>query len=162
MFGTIATPAFASSATDLICTITDSQGSKLYYTFDGNTHNANGTDGGTMVETGFEKNGISVMSEVGQRPIWIWNSNRSNGVTLWSREAPGWFIGTANMRTVNGWWSGRAELYHNSRFAGSGECTRYVGGVASNGGVTASNVGDQGPVMGRQRRARSLRRRAVP
>ena len=144
MFGAIATPAFASSATDLICTITDLQGSKLYYTFDGNTHNANGTDGGTMVETGFEKNGRLGHVRSGPAPDLDMELQPIPWRHALVARGAGWFLGTLNMRTVNGWWSGPAELYHNSRLAGSGECTRYVGGIASNGGVTASNVGDQG------------------
>jgi hypothetical protein len=139
MFAAVATPAFASSLTDLGCTIRDTSGTTNYYTFDGNTKNANGTAGGTMVETGYERNGVTVASEVGRRPIWIWNANRSGGVTLWSRQAPGWFIGTSNMTTVNGVWGGPAALYRNNRLVGSGSCSRIL-----NNGVTASNVGDQG------------------
>jgi hypothetical protein len=135
----VSTQASASSMTDLGCTIRDTSGTTNYYTFDGNTKNANGTAGGTMVETGYEKNGVVVASEVGQRPIWIWNANRSGGFTLWSRNAPGWFIGTSNMHDVNGLWTGHAELYHNNRFVGSGYCNRIT-----NYGTSASNVGDQG------------------
>jgi len=53
----IATPALATSATDLVCSITDNRGNALIYTFDGNSHNSDGSLGGTMVETGFSKNG---------------------------------------------------------------------------------------------------------
>ena len=68
-------------------------GNNLVYAFADNSYNANGTFGGTVVETGFDKNGRSTFSQVGRRPIWIYGANQGGGFNLYSREAPGWTIG---------------------------------------------------------------------
>ena len=44
-------PAYAA---DIVCSIHDTVGNNLTYAFGGNSTNANGTFGGTMVESGFE------------------------------------------------------------------------------------------------------------
>jgi len=118
----------AAHAGDLVCNMRDTVGNNLTYTFADNTYNANGSYGGTMVETGFEKNGRMTISERGVRPIWIYGANQGGGFNLYSRSAPGW-----SLRSING----VAILAHNGRVAGNGSC----GGF---GGVTAANVGDQG------------------
>jgi opacity protein-like surface antigen len=77
----LAAPARAS---DIVCGIRDAYGNNLVYAFGGNSYNANGTFGGTVVETGFDKNGTSVISRVGQRPIWVYGANRGGGFNLYS------------------------------------------------------------------------------
>jgi hypothetical protein len=67
-------------------------GNNLTYAFGGNSFNASGTFGGTMVETSFKKNGTAVVSDVGQHPIWIYGGNPIGGFSLISRAAPGWTI----------------------------------------------------------------------
>jgi opacity protein-like surface antigen len=116
----------AAHAYDLTCNVTDTVGNHLTYAFGINTHNADGSFGGTLVETGFEKNGRMVISERGARPVWIYNGANASTFSLWSREAPGWRI------AVNGF---SAELWHNNRFAGSGACVKQEG---------ATDVADQG------------------
>jgi hypothetical protein len=136
----VATPALATSATDLVCSIRDNTGNNLIYTFDGNSQNANGSVGGTMVETGFSKNGRDTFSQVGNRPIWIYEANRLGGILLKSREAYGWHIGTdalpngERFRVV-------ANLFHGDNIVGHGWCGRDL--TASNG-ATQYSVGDRG------------------
>jgi hypothetical protein len=138
----VATPAFATSATDLVCSIKDNTGNNLIYTFDGNSQNADGSVGGTMVETGFSKNGRDTFSPVGNRPIWVYEGNRVGGILLHSREAQGWRIGTGYLPAGDKFMVA-ANLFHGANIVGNGWCGRDM--TASNGGsVTASNVGDQG------------------
>ena len=118
----------AAQAGEFGCNIQDTVGNRLTYLFGDNTTNANGTYGGTVVETGFEKNGRMVISERGLRPVWIYGGNTAGGFNLYSRAAPGWSLSIVG---------GGATLSHNGRFAGSGSCT-------SAPMVTAGNVGDQG------------------
>ena len=59
----LAAPARASN---IVCGIRDAYGNNLVYAFGDNSYNANGTFGGTVVETGFDKNGTSVISRVGR------------------------------------------------------------------------------------------------
>ncbi len=122
----LAVPAHAG----VVCSIQDTFGNNLTYAFGGNTYNANGSFGGTMVETGFDKNGTAVISRVGQRPIWIYGGNRGGGYNLYSRAAPGWTISVLQ--------GGSATLTHNGYFAGGGSCS------AGGGGGTQASVGDQG------------------
>ena len=143
LLASVSSQAFATSATDLVCSIKDNVGNNLIYTFDGNSRNADGSAGGTMVETGFEKNGRDTFSQVGNRPVWTWTLNRVGGVVLFSNEARGWRIGTGAFPPGNGRFSMPASLFHGERIVGEGWCGRDM--TASNGGgVTASNVGDQG------------------
>jgi hypothetical protein len=118
----------AAHAGNLVCNMTDNFGNRLTYAFGDNSVNANGSYGGTMVETGFAKNGTYVVSERGVRPIWVYGANQGGGFNLYSRSAPGW-----SLRSVNG----AAILAHNGRVVGNGTC----GGAS---GVTAANVADQG------------------
>jgi hypothetical protein len=113
----------------VVCNVRDTAGNNLTYAFGENSHNGNGSFGGTMVETGFEKNGQMVISEKGVRPIWIYAGNVGGGYDLYSRANPGWVLSVTNSA---------ATLGHNGRFAGSGSCT------TSAPASTASNVGDQG------------------
>jgi hypothetical protein len=120
----LAAPAHAAG--DIVCSITDTLGNNLIYAFGNNTNTVGNTDrnfSGTMVETGFDKNGKSVFSRVGQRPIWIFNGGQ-NGFSLYSREAPGWAIAVRRGDV--------ATLTYNGRFAGGGSCQ------------TEADVGDQG------------------
>ena len=119
----------AAQAGEFGCNIQDTVGNRLTYLFGDNTTNANGTYGGTVVETGFEKNGRMVISERGLRPVWIYGGNTAGGFNLYSRAAPGWAISVLQ--------GGNATLTHNGYFAGGGSCQ-------TTGGATQANVGDQG------------------
>jgi hypothetical protein len=141
MFATVATPAFATSATDLVCSIRDNTGNDLIYTFDGNSQNADGSAGGTMVETGFSKNGRDTFSPVGNRPVWIYEGNRVGGILLHSREAQGWRIGTGHLPAGDKFMV-TANLFHGANIVGTGWCGRDM--TASNGDDTAATVGDRG------------------
>jgi hypothetical protein len=121
--------AIPAHAGNVVCNIVDTYGNALSYSFIGNTHNVDGSFGGTLVEDGFVKNGRVTVSPLGNRPIWIFGSNGGGGVNLYSREASGWAI-----REIGG----RAVLTHRNTVVGSGAC----GG--GSGYATAGNVGDQG------------------
>jgi hypothetical protein len=118
----------ASAAGKLSCNIQDTAGDRMIYMFGPNTINANGGFGGTMVETGFEKNGRMVFSERGVRPVWMYGGNEGGGFNLYSRADPGWSLSVAG--------DGAAMLLHGGRFAGNGSC--------HGDGPTAGNVGDLG------------------
>ena len=125
------TPAVAHDySSDFVCSVTDNTGNHLVYTFANNTGNADGSAGGTYVETGFVKNGQPVVSPVGYRPIWFWAVNGASGVIA-SKEAPGWRIVLDPAM--------RATLAHNGRQVGWGSCSRGGGAVAS---VPNNAVGD--------------------
>ena len=119
LFATVALFALSigTHAGELSCRIQDTAGSQMTYIFSPNT--AVSSHSGTFVETGFEKNGRMIISEVGQRPVWIWADDASGGYYLSSIANPGWFI-NVDAR-------GSAMLIHQSlgagrRFAGSGLC----------------------------------------
>jgi hypothetical protein len=134
----MASPAFAQG--DLACAMQDNLGNRLVYTFANNSSNADGSFGGTYVETGFLKNnGQEVHYPVGNRPIWIFTANRGGSFTIWSRSAPGWAIGLDPITMRNGLYHGTAALIHNNNIVGRGECAR--DGVDSE---TTSNVSDRG------------------
>jgi hypothetical protein len=120
--------AHAASAGKLACHIQDTSGNRLIYMFGSNSYNADGSYGGTMVETGYERNGRMVFSERGVRPIWIYGGNAGGGFNLYSRADPGWSLSVAG--------DGTAMLLHGGRLAGNGGC--------HGGGATAGNVGDLG------------------
>jgi hypothetical protein len=120
----------AHAAGDVVCSMRDTLGNNLTYAFGSNSFNANGTFGGTMVETGFKKNGTAVVSDVGQRPIWVYGSNAIGGFSLYSRAAPGWTLNVVS--------NGAAMLTHNGRFAGNGFCNTPLTGA------TQADVGDLG------------------
>jgi hypothetical protein len=123
---TIATSAHAKVS----CDITDTAGNALIYQFGDNTIADNGD--GTMVETGFSKNGRVTFSPVGARPISIHTLDGYGGYSLHSSEAPGWALRVAN--------SDAATLTHNGRYAGGGICSFVMPRAA------AAPVGDQGIV----------------
>jgi hypothetical protein len=116
----------------VVCDMHDTVGNSLTYVFGANTVNTNGSFGGTMVETGFRKNGTNVVSDVGQRPIWVFGGNFAGGYNLYSRAAPGWSLSVLG--------GGSATLTHNGRFAGGGYCNRVDDAPAQ----TTADVGDQG------------------
>ena len=101
---------------DLVCSVHDIGGNDLYYTFNGNSWNDDNSFGGTMVETGFKKNGTMVVSDVGKRPVWMFGGNVAGGMNLYSRAAPGWTLSLTNMKTVNGILSAHVTL---DKMAGS-------------------------------------------
>lgn len=117
-------PALASTSTDLFCAITDTAKNSIVYSFTGNSRNANGSDGGTVVETGFEKNGIDTMSPVGKRPIWVFSANNVQGYTYQPRNQPSWALIAGHIDMRGGMYHADAMLVHNGRFAGSGYCVR--------------------------------------
>jgi hypothetical protein len=83
----VAALASSPAHAGVVCNVTDTLGNALTYEFGGNSHNVDGSFGGTMVETGFAKNGLVTVSPVGIRPIWTYSGN-AFGYTLNSREAP--------------------------------------------------------------------------
>jgi hypothetical protein len=125
---TLAAPIAAHA--DIGCNIRDTVGNNLTYMFGANSVNSDGSFGGTLVETGFEKNGTMVISERGVRPIWLFNANVAGGYNLHSRAAPGWTLSV---------FGSRATLTHNGRFAGGGYCNPVTAGAGS-----AVQVGDLG------------------
>ena len=134
----LATAAFAlalaapiAAHANIVCDMHDTLGNNLTYAFGSNTVNTNGSFGGTMVETAFRKNGTNVISDVGQRPVWVFGGNVSGGYNLYSRAAPGWSLSVLG--------NGSATLTHNGRFAGGGYCNRAEEAVPQ-----AADVGDQG------------------
>jgi hypothetical protein len=92
----------------LNCNLTDSQGSALTYAFHDNTPD-------TVVEDFFDKNGKTVVSAVGRRPVWTTSVTQEDTLLIASTEAPGWAI-TYDPH------DGSAYLDHNGREAGRGSC----------------------------------------
>jgi hypothetical protein len=106
---TIAAPVAARAGSfTLNCEITDSQGSALTYAFLDNTPT-------TVVEDYFDKNGKTVLSAIGRRPVWTTSVTPEDTLLIASLEAPGWAI-TYDPR------DGSAYLDHNGREAGRGSC----------------------------------------
>ena len=129
--------AHATGPNDIFCKVRNSAGNNLTYTFANNTDNANGSIGGTMVETGFDRNGNSQFSARGQRPIWIFGVNNWGGLTLRSRSAPGWALVQGAITSKNGVLGAEAWLYHNNAVIAAGGCIRQQSD-------TADTVPDQG------------------
>jgi hypothetical protein len=118
----VATPSHAHDySTDFVCDITDTLGNQLTYSFANNTNNADGSAGGTYVETGFVKNGQPVVSPAGLRPIWYWTVFNNGSGSINSAEAPDWRIGLGS--AVSG--PMPAVLFHDNRRAGWGSCLRH-------------------------------------
>jgi hypothetical protein len=141
----LASPAIAHDYShDLMCSIDDVGGNKLMYTFANNTKNANGSFGGTYVETGFVKNGAPVISARGSRPIWFWDGtpNGANGVSnvISSQSAPGWRLLVGNFDFYKGAVGAKAVLAHNNRTIGAGACVRSTDGVPVPPNVVTDNV----------------------
>jgi hypothetical protein len=129
--------AHATQKSDLLCKLTDTQGSTLLYSFNNNTSNVDGSIGGTFVETGFQKNGHSVFAPVGARPIWIFFANQIGGLTIQSRNDAGWSLVQGAIGVKGNVYSASTALYHGARVVASGWCGR-------EGAVTAATVNDQG------------------
>ncbi len=96
---------------ELVCNIQDKGGNQLTYVFGPNTTNTQATFG-TLVEKSFRRNSANVVSDVGQRPVWLF-SDTVVGRDIISRANPGSTISTVGKG---------ATLTHNGRFAGAGSC----------------------------------------
>lgn len=128
----LAVPACAHDYTgDLICKIRDNSGQTNLYAFADNTKNANGTIGGTFVETGYTSTRRSVAAPAGMRPVWIYSANDAGGITIASRADPGWFIVVGRGSQGNGVFGGDAVLMHGARAVGWGECARRSASTAA-------------------------------
>ena len=99
-------------SSDIICAITDTSGKVNGYAFANNTENADGSVGGTMVETRYAGGRITAQSEPGSRPVWVWYGNKAGGMTLESRDAPGWKIGMDPIRSEGDNVSAHSVLIH--------------------------------------------------
>lgn len=123
---------------DLMCKVTGRTGNQSVWSFANNSDNANGSTGGTFVETGYSGNGKETYSPVGRRPVWIYGANNVGGFSLASREAPGWAIVVGTIEQRGNYLGGDAVLVHNGRPVGSGECIRQSA-------PTAGGIGDVAP-----------------
>ena len=83
MFAAVSMTAEAHAG--IICSITDTVGNQLTYVFGPNLNNS-------VVETGFKKNGRTVISEVGNRPVWTITTPGGGVFSYSSQEAPGWVL----------------------------------------------------------------------
>ena len=124
--------------TDLMCQVTGVTGNHSAWSFANNTGTADGSEGGTFVETGYSGNGKEVYSTPGRRPIWVYGANNLGGLTLLSREAPGWSIVMAGLVRHPDYVGGDASLVHNGHIIGWGQCVRQAA-------PTAGGVGDVAP-----------------
>lgn len=147
IIATAFTPVTAAEAhdytRDIVCGMEDVSGNQLTYAFNNNSVNADGSFGGTMVETGFAKNDSFIASQVGARPIWIFSANTAGGMTLYSRAAPGWAIVMGELRSSDGVVSGTAVLAQNNQIRAAGYCRRVLYPTAREYS-TAADVGDTG------------------
>jgi hypothetical protein len=97
--------ARTAASADVVCSIYDSQGSVLSYSFNGRL------DSGAMLEVGFTKNG-AILQPAGA----IWTSERDNGrVVLRSTRDTGWLITVAPN-------SNALLMTPAGRVAGTGNC----------------------------------------
>ena len=121
----IAEPAFAHDyGSDLMCHITDVSGQVNEYAFANNSANADGSNAGTYVETGYSSSRKGfVSSPSGARPIWIYSTD-DRGIWVQSRNAPAWVILIANVVKHNGVYNGAATLFNGQNVAGTGWCVR--------------------------------------
>jgi hypothetical protein len=100
--------ARTAASADVVCSIYDSQGSVLSYSFNG------GLDSGAMLEVGFTKNGAILQPAGAIQPIWT--SERDNGrVVLRSTRDMGWLITVAPN-------SNALLMTPAGRVAGTGNC----------------------------------------
>jgi hypothetical protein len=136
----VAAPAVAHDYTnDLFCAVTDNTGRKVAWTFANNSDNADGSIGGTMVQTAFSRNGKFLEGQVGSRPVWIMFANQAGGLTLLPRNDRGWALVISDIYASNSSQTeGKATLYHNSNVIGIGECARRTG-------MTSGTIGDVTP-----------------
>jgi hypothetical protein len=100
--------ARTAASADVVCSIYDSQGSVLSYSFNG------GFDSGAMAEVGFTKNGAVLQPAGAIQPVWT--SERDNGrVVLRSTRDMGWLITVAPN-------SNALLMTPAGRVAGTGNC----------------------------------------
>jgi hypothetical protein len=100
--------ARTAASADVVCSIYDSQGSVLSYSFNG------GFDRGAMLEVGFTKNGAILQPAGAIQPVWT--SERDNGrVVLRSTRDMGWLITVAPN-------SNALLMTPAGRVAGTGNC----------------------------------------
>jgi hypothetical protein len=100
--------ARTAASADVVCSIYDSQGSVLSYSFNG------GFDSGAMLEVGFTKNGAILQPAGATQPVWT--SERGNGgVLLRSTRDMGWLITVAPN-------SNALLMTPAGRVAGTGNC----------------------------------------
>ena len=100
--------ARTAASADVVCSIYDSQGSVLSYSFNG------GFDSGAMLEVGFTKNGAILQPAGASQPVWT--AERGNGgVVLRSTRDMGWLITVASN-------SNALLMTPAGRVAGTGNC----------------------------------------
>lgn len=131
-----AMPAFAA-LNPLVCDVYDNQGSRIDYSFVVNSTNADGSLGGTIVETAFSKNGRQVAYPIGKRPIWVWRPDGSNA-NFYPRNDPGWALVLQGPQTQNGVMRFPAVLVQGQAARGQGFC--YIADLMP----TAATVPDLG------------------
>ena len=103
-----AASARTAASADVVCSIYDSQGSVLSYSFNG------GFDSGALAEVGFTKNGAVLQPAGAIQPVWT--SERDNGrVVLRSTHDMGWLITVAPN-------SNALLMTPAGRVAGTGNC----------------------------------------
>ena len=129
------------AAASLDCGVTFNNGETAGWVFSLNTQNADGSFGGTVVEEGYVGNERVVQSQIGHRPVWVLSQNRSGGVTLASRNDPGWVLVQRGAHGSD--FYGPVSLFHNNRVVAVGACHTTV---EDNGGRpdTAATVPDMG------------------
>jgi hypothetical protein len=100
-------------STDFLCSVVDATGNQIKYAFANNSANSNGSVGGTYVETGFSKNGRTITSPPGSRPIWIYGMDDAGRAWIYPRATPGWAMYILNPNTTNGQFIANAQLIRN-------------------------------------------------
>jgi hypothetical protein len=140
----VAALAFAGSAeahdygADMICRVTETDGSRSAWSFAPNTIGADGSPVSTFVETSYLGHGKSVVSQAGSRPVWLMTANPVGGVTLLPRNNPGWALIVSNVARAGTSIAGGYALLHNGALIGVGQCAQRTV-------PTAATVGDVAP-----------------
>jgi hypothetical protein len=112
-------------ARDLQCSVTGADGSPMAWSFATNMRNADGSVGGTMVETSSRSHGRDISAAPGSRPVWVFEARPDGDLTLVSRSNPGWSIVASHfVDSSHGTVSGHAAAYHNGSAFGEGICAR--------------------------------------
>ena len=133
-------PAMARDYTgDLLCNLTDTRGNRITYGFGNNSHNADGTLGGTFVETGFEKNGALTTYPTGARPVWLYTANQFDALTVVSRNAPSWRVVMGRITENNGILGAPAVLIDGTTPKARGACYRRTMDTGATVGDLATN-----------------------
>jgi hypothetical protein len=92
---------------DLHCAVTENDGSHVLWSFAWNSAD-------TLVETGYIGGGKAVISQAGQRPVWV--VIRSGGtIDLIPRATPAWRLHEDQQGTLT--------LVHRSAIVGAGRCS---------------------------------------